>query len=111
MGGIGYRDNGYARFPLSLLSPEGTQARYASLTIKDNAMQGKNFPNRLLARVSDAAEHYGAILGVGLTLLAGVMLYGYFSGNHDILMWAFWGTLAFVFGPPAIFMSSFCSPS
>jgi hypothetical protein len=70
-------------------------------------MQGKNFPNRLLARVSDAAEHYGAILGVGLTLLAGVMLYGYFSGNHDILMWAFWGTLAFVFGPPAIFMSSF----
>lgn len=72
-------------------------------------MQGNNshFLNRLLAKVSDAAEYYGTILGIGLTLLSGAILYGYFSGNHDFMMGAIWVTLAFVFGPPAIFMSSF----
>lgn len=61
----------------------------------------------LLVRVSDVAENYGAILLAGLLVVGCALLYGHFYDNEAVFRLALWGGLLFVFGPPAVLMSSY----
>lgn len=63
--------------------------------------------DKLLRAVHIIGEHYWAVLLTGVAIGVSAMTYGYFFNQHDVLRWAIYATLVFVFGPPAVLMSSF----